>query len=208
MVLYQVLPSIYTDLKMPNFSLTNRIVSRSMLVGNPYYIPSSFESIATVVGDDASTTLTFSSIPSTYKHLQIRFACLGDGISFRLRINGSTDANLYAYHLLRGNGATVAASGTTTGNNSYMPIVGDVVGGLVNYPFVSIIDIHDYQNTSNYKTVRMLSGTNTNTAGTEEIQLKSGLFLSTSAISSLTFTTNGAVFASSSKIALYGIKGA
>lgn len=178
------------------------------LIGSLKSAPATaFESIATIVGDDSSTSLSFNSIPSTYKHLQIRFACLGDGISFRLRPNNSTDANLYAYHRLSGQGSTVSASGTTTGNTSYMPIVGDATGGLVNYPFVSIIDIHDYASTSKYKTIRMFSGTNTNTAGTEEVQLKSGLFLSTSAISSLTFTTNGAAFASSSKIALYGIKG-
>ncbi len=47
--------------------------SRSLLAGNAYFQPTAYESIATTtVGAGGTSTITFSSIPSTYTHLQIR----------------------------------------------------------------------------------------------------------------------------------------
>ena len=44
-----------------------------MLAGNPAVVLSSYDSIATVtVGSGGSSSIVFSSIPQTYKHLQIR----------------------------------------------------------------------------------------------------------------------------------------
>ena len=58
-------------------------------------VPVSFESIATLNGDGSATTLTFSSIASTYKHLQIRAIVRNTGatanlVSYNIRFNGDT----------------------------------------------------------------------------------------------------------------------
>ena len=58
---------------MAVISLKNKLKSGSLLVGNEYYNPTEFESIATVtVGSGGSSTISFTSIPGTYKHLQVR----------------------------------------------------------------------------------------------------------------------------------------
>ena len=71
----------------------------------------SYESIATVtVGAGGSSSVTFSSIPSTFKHLQVRgLVQLANGSGeLDFRFNGDTGSN-YSYHRIYGNGASVVA---------------------------------------------------------------------------------------------------
>lgn len=164
-----------------------------------------FESIASATATGGST-VTFSSIPSTYQHLQVRLLVktTTDNADFRITANGVTSG--YASHFLVGTGSVYAAgysaaanirldSGTGLGVNSYQ------------YSAI-IIDIHDYASTTRNKTFRMFYGADYNTTG-GEVYIGSGLTTSTSAISSLSFDVlGGKVFANPSFFALYGIKGA
>jgi hypothetical protein len=162
-----------------------------------YQLPTSFESIATTtVGAGGSSTITFSSIPSTYTHLQLRCFNLSGGSN--IRFNSDTGSN-YARHYLWGDGATVT-SGANTSQTS-MAVMD--YSGTSNIFTANIVDILDYTNTNKYKTVRTLSGTDTNGAGS--VLLYSGLWLSTSAINTITIT--GGTAAQYSSFALYGIKG-
>ena len=69
----------------------------------------------------------------------------------------------------------------------------------------AVIDILDYKNTNKYKTARTLSGQDTNGAGI--IQLLSGVWMSTAAISTLTlFTVSAFNIATNSSFSLYGVK--
>jgi hypothetical protein len=175
-----------------------------------YQLPTSFDSIATTtVGSGGANSITFSSIPSTYTHLQIR------GIA-REKASGDTLYNLmfatfnsdtgsnYAYHYLRGSGSAAAAGAGTS--QTSMSFGGIVQGGNTASVFgANVIDILDYANTSKYKTVRTLFGYDANGSG--YAVLASDLWQSTSAISSITLTpANG--FAQYSSFALFGIKGA
>jgi hypothetical protein len=72
-------------------------------------------------------------------------------------------------------------------------------------PTAAIIDILDYQNTNKYKTVRDLSGYDSNGAG--YLFYRSGLWMSTTAINRLDITSTGGTLAQYSSFALYGIKG-
>lgn len=174
---------------------------------------SSYESIATVVGTGASGTITFSSIPSTYKALQIRaisrstFASAGAG-NTKIQFNGDTGAN-YAWHNLFGDGTTVTANGNsaqtgilidkTTPMSAELPVLAMAV---------LVIDIADYASTSKAKTLRSFVGYNGNTgANPEQVRLNSGLWTSTSAISSITLTAELGSYITTSSFALYGIKG-
>ena len=57
-----------------------------------------FESIATF-SPTSGSSVTFNSIPSTYKHLQIRYAITTSAYAdIRFRINGDTGSN-YTYHV-------------------------------------------------------------------------------------------------------------
>jgi len=53
-------------------SIKNKLRRGNLLVGNDPYIPTDFESIATTTLSTNTASVTFSSIPATYTHLQIR----------------------------------------------------------------------------------------------------------------------------------------
>jgi len=169
-------------------------------------ITNSYESIATVtVGSGGSSSISFTSIPSTYKHLQVR------GISratsgnqyLKVQLNNDTGAN-YTYHEVFGTGTAAAADAATaqTGAMAISSVAGSVAA---NFFAAIIIDVLDYTNTNKYKTLRGLDGLDYN--GTGQIVLNSGLWLSTSAINRLDLVPNASTFAQYSSFALYGIRG-
>ena len=172
----------------------------------------SYESISTItVGSGGSASIDFTSIPATYKHLQIRAisrsarAVTLDALNLRMG-NGTIDTGSnYAWHFLYGNGASaLAAAGASdnainafyqTGSSATASIFG---GG--------VIDILDYANTSKYKTMRSLSGADLNGSG--NMALFSGLWQSTSAVNCIRlFSGAGSNISQYSSFALYGIKG-
>jgi hypothetical protein len=167
-----------------------------------------YESIATATGTGSSATITFSSIPSTYKHLQIR-AINRDtfGASFidfgTLTFNSSTSG--YAAHWLYGDGSTTSAFGSASRSNTgwWLGVGDGYTAGIV---AATIYDIHDYASTTNNKTIRIFSGVDTNGAG--RVALTSGLWANTSAITSISFTSPNANFTTNTVFSLYGIKGA
>ena len=165
----------------------------------------SYESIATVtVGAGGSSSITFSSIPSTYQHLQIRATyqdTSASGVQSQFfRFNGDSATN-YDWHYIFGDGS----SPTVNASNNATSIFGGQVITPNNSNFAtSIIDILDYKDTNKYKTTRGLYGNDQNGSG--RILFVSGLWRSASAINSIVFTT-GANFAQYSSFALYGIKG-
>jgi len=167
-------------------------------------VATSFESIASASGTGAST-ITFSSIPATYKSLQVRMWLQTNattGTAF-LRANGIS-SSVYSYHLLNGNGATVTVSGLATQTSAILFNIQDNATSSGN---VYIVDIQDYASTTNYKTIRSFGGIDLNGSG--NVSIKSALYQQTTAISSLTFdaSNTGGGFGGTATIALYGIKG-
>lgn len=178
--------------------------SRSMLAGNDAYMPPSFESIATATGDGSSASITFSSIPSTYKHLQLRMNILTGtaGGTVLWRVNGDTGAN-YAAHALYGSGSAAGANYSTGVTSA--DFFNNVTGTGTTQPTAVILDFHDYASTTKNKVSRSIAGVDKNGSG--EIDLYSGLWLSTAAINSITIRMSSGSFSTTSTFALYGIKG-
>lgn len=172
----------------------------------------SYESIATTTLGGNQTTITFSSIPSTYKHLQLRiFARTNRAANTQanclIKINSDSGSNYYPYHALDGDGASATASANgSTGTNINVNRLSGATAGASIYGAI-IVDFLDYQNTNKYKTTRSIGGVDFNGSGV--INFSSGLWMSTSAIDRLDITTiNGtADFIQYSSFALYGIKG-
>jgi hypothetical protein len=169
-----------------------------------------YESIATSTGNGSASSLTFSSIPSTYQHLQIRLIVRGarslSAEQLYIRLNGD-GGNNYAYHSLIGNGSGTEQSGTSSTN---VFLVNEFPAGneTANIFSTSVIDILDTNNANKNKTMRSLSGYDNNgNSGnyTSRIWLGSGLWMNTSAVTSVTVLSNGA-FANNTTVALYGIK--
>lgn len=174
---------------------------------------SSYESIATVtVSGSSTTTVTFSSIPGTYKHLQIRGIARntysgGASLYTTVTFNNDTGTN-YSWHTLRGNGTSALASGGAT-TSSMRLFNGDVGDAVTSGVFaVNLLDIIDYASTSKYKTMRSMTGCNDNTTSTGfGVSLSSGLWQSTSALTRIDILNGSDFFKAGTTFALYGIKG-
>lgn len=163
-------------------------------------IPSrgNYESIASVTLSSANS-VTFTSIPSTYKHLQIRGVSSINGW-IQITMNGSTGAN-YSYHELRGNGSGSATAGGAGSDYGLMAL-----GAGTAQPTSFVTDVLDYANTNKLKTVRTLYGSDQNGSG--NVGFTSNLYTSnTNAITSITFYAyfNGNLPIGTT-FALYGIK--
>lgn len=160
-----------------------------------------YESIATVtVGSGGASAIDFTSIPSTYKHLQIRYiarATTGGIANFTMTFNGTGSG--YSYHGLYGDGSSVAALGTGSASN----MLAGVISSTATTFSTGVIDILDYANTNKYKIMRDLNGADWNGSG--YAVLYSGSFQYTNAITQVSF--GSATFAQYSHFALYGIKG-
>jgi hypothetical protein len=188
-------------------SLKSGLYSNSVITGNAVILPGDYESIATTTLTTTTATIEFTSIPATFTHLQIRgigrtnrAAATFD--SLRLRFNSDTGANYsYYYSLGLGTSASAEASansiaiahGCLTAINSSASIFG-----------VAVIDILDYANTNKNKTSRALDGNNQNGSGV--IEITSGNWRNTNAITSIQLTALGS-FVQYSSFALYGIRG-
>lgn len=158
-------------------------------------VPGSFESIATFT-NTGTNTYTFSSIPQTYKMLQIRMCIttVTNGSTVQIRPNNADPA---WSHYLRVNNSTVSS-----GNAN---LFGQVLDGAGNTrPAVAIIDIVDYASTTKNKTIRSFAGANANAALNDYTFLVSNLVNSTTAITSINLNTGANTNFTS--IALYGVK--
>jgi hypothetical protein len=156
---------------------------------------SNYESIQTVtVGAGGASNVEFTSIPSTYKHLQVRVS-VSDGGSL-VQLNSDTGTNYKRHYLYADGTSGYSGSGGATNGLSFLSF-----GNSSSFA-ANIIDILDYTNTNKYKTLRNLSGVDY--SGSGELFIVSGLWLSTSAVTSIKFSGN--TIAQGSTFALYGIK--
>jgi hypothetical protein len=168
-----------------------------------------YDSIATVtVGSGGAATITFSSIPATYTHLQIRGISktdrADDNDNVKMQFNGDTASN-YSHHVLLGTGSGVVAAANA--NASSILTIAGAAANVASVFGSGVIDILDYKDTNKYKTVRTFSGYESGSTGF--VALQSGNWRSTSAITSITLAPNiGSNFNQYSQFALYGIKGA
>ena len=169
----------------------------------------SFYSIATVTAAGGETSLTFSSIPSTYKHLQIRgmlrdSAAVAGGSELDLQFNSDSTSGNYWYHRLYGNGTSALATGGSYSAVA-LPYFGSSGSNSAGIFGAGIINIIDYASTSKYKTVRSIQGIDANILSTSyQINLSSGMWNSTSAITTIKLLPSTS-FAAGSTFALYGI---
>jgi hypothetical protein len=193
-------------------SVKTGAIGDSLLAGNPSFIPTSFESIATATGTGSSGTITFSSIPATYQHLQLRILARGSaasaGADLWFRLNSDTATN-YAQHTLMGDGSAASAAGIANSTSMYANVAGSSIpaaSATASAMGTIIVDIHDYVSTTKNKTLRTFGGFDVNGTG-GRIYLSSGLWRSTTAVNAITVNLDSGNFTTSSVVSLYGIKG-
>jgi hypothetical protein len=167
-----------------------------------------YEHIATVLGTGSANTITFSSIPQNYKHLQVRFSAKNTITSserIQMTMNGITTASYTrGRYFAAGTGSPTGETlGGLTGINlddalSISTGAGIVAGGF--------LDIADYTNSTRNKAVKGFYGQQGNKT---RIYIVGGFLLDTPPITSITFTTAGAItnlFATTTRFSLYGIR--
>lgn len=177
-----------------------------------YAAGADYESIATVsVGSGGATDVTFSDIPGTYQHLQLRAIVRETNRSdtnsdLALQFNANSTAADYVIHWLIGNGTSASAGGETSRGNvgSYRAMTAD--NATASVFGAAIIDILDYASSSKNKVVRSFQGHDRNGAGIGG--MTSGLWLSTNAITSIKVFSHYSPgkLAQYSHLALYGLK--
>ena len=165
----------------------------------------SFEQIATTILSSNTSTVTFSSIPQTYKHLQVRWVAQTNANAsvLRGRFNGDATSANYTRHYVYGDGSNV---GSAADNNRGWSEFGQLDIGTNTFG-IGVVDILDYTNTNKNTTVRTFSGKRG--ASNPFIQLSSSVWLNTAAVTSIElaeafFSQN---LLTGSRFTLYGIKG-
>ena len=184
-------------------------IMASQISGHLWAPAGAYESIATTTLGTATASITFSSIPSTYTHLQVRYigrdnrASNSDDLMFRFNSDATT-AN-YNSHRLIGDGSTASADRVTGYAGTLSAFVTGATAGASMFG-AGVTDILDYANTSKYKTTRSIGVNDKNGSGF--VSFISGLWMSTSAITNIEIIPlNGTLFNQYTQFALYGIRG-
>jgi hypothetical protein len=149
--------------------------------------------LATVTLGASASSVTFSSIPATYRDLILIVTASGGGeVDERLRFNGDTGSN-YSFVRMYGDGSTTVSSSTTT---TYIRNIAFGLSALHNV----IIQIMDYSATDKHKTT-LGRGNNasTNTIAT------AGRWANTAAITSIDYSFSSGSFPAGSTFNLYGV---
>lgn len=173
---------------------------------------SAFDSLGSVlIGSSGQLSVTFSNIPQTYTHLQLRIfwrdnrSNAGDGSYADLTFNGITTTS-YSYHQLYGVGTnTTGAAQNSSYANIELTRMADngATSGIFGQ---TIVDILDYTSTNKTKTIRAIGGYDTNSKGSSYLY-SGGWYSTPAAITSLSIIDGGGtLFLENSHFALYGIK--
>ena len=170
-------------------------------------MPSTYTPIQTYTLGSTTSTVTFSSIPSTYTDLVMVMSSAipsgTDQFSF-WQANGDTSTN-YSFTDLYGTGSTASSDRSSNVTNpalNYYSNITTTVGQNT-----TIATWLNYSNTTTYKTMlaRSNNASSTTYAGVSTIV---GMWRSTAAITSLAFKVSGNDFKTGSTFTLYGIKAA
>jgi hypothetical protein len=140
----------------------------------------------------AATTITFSSIPATYRDLiLVGAATPSASTNVLIRVNGDANGNYSYVYMLGFSGGTLSgsASGQTSG-------FADTFTGGSNFR----IEFLDYSATDKHKT--FLSRSNGNTT---QVNAYANRYALNDAITSVSVTASGQTFSTGSTFALYGI---
>jgi hypothetical protein len=160
-------------------------------VPTPTYVP-----LATVTLGSSAATITFSSIPATYRDLVL----IGNFIptlnpvtdSFYILLNGDT-GNSYSYVRMVGTGSAAssyATSGADTVANSI---------GVMTYQWGNVaVSLQDYSATDKHKTWLSRSSFGWSTA-------IAGRWANTNAVNSVTIKTQGTTFQVGSTFSIFGV---
>jgi hypothetical protein len=153
---------------------------------------STYTPLATVTLGSSASSVTFSSIPATYRDLILVFSGVGaSGFDIRWRANGDTGSN---YSLIQ------AGAGATTGGSFSNSLTGSggAAGVAGTTASTTITQFIDYSATDKHKT-----SVGRGKIGSDFLHMTASRYASTLAITSLTLF--GGTFNTGSTFNLYGV---
>lgn len=155
--------------------------------------------IATTTLGSSASSITFSSIPSSYTDLRLVFTYKGATTTcyYYARLNGTASQNVCGQTVLKGNGSTASSSRLTSSDLYFSN-----GNATTTIPFMEQVDFFNYAG-STYKTMLYQGSGDQNGSG--EVRRGVALFPSTSAINSIAFYSSGDDFAAGTTMTLYGI---
>lgn len=163
-----------------------------------------YEPIATTTLSSAASSITFSSIPSTYTDLRVILTEISNSASYdlfsKIQFNNDAATN-YSLTRLYGNGTSAVSDRQ---NNAAQILLQNNSGATNTKPALCTVDIFNYAG-STYKTSLVASYTDLNGSGAIENLV--GLWRSTSAITSLKLSVSD-FYGIGTTATLYGIKAA
>jgi len=168
------------------------------------------EAIATTYLEADAASVTFSSIPQTYEHLQLRYTlalAATNNTYQRLWLgDGSADTGTtYSNHYMYGHDSTAAAAADTGGSNGIY--LGQAPGAPDRaWTGPTIVDIYDYVNTNKNTTVQILNWDGGTESNADYVNFISGLWDDTAAVDTILINNRyGNNFLRSSEFTLYGL---
>ena len=192
-----------------NYSKTSNFLSGNELPAGP----SAFDLLETTTLTSSAASVTFSGLSaySDYKHLQIRMVArsdfsniYNDALHANLTFNSDTASN-YNSHNLWANGSQVYSQDEGNPSNISLRYTVAVGSNTTNGFAASVTDILDFSNVYKNTTTRTLNGyTGGNNA--PAIQLRSGLWRNTNAVTSMNIASNFGNFVSGTRFSLFGVR--
>lgn len=166
--------------------------------------PGDFYSIQSQVLGSTTGTVSFTSIPSTYTHLHLRTWASSSTQNADIFVQFNSDASSSNYDNIYwgSNGSNTPGGATTALTGVYYGLNATESG----YPWVGVMDIQDYKNTSNFKNCINNSGSDRNNVSTGTLYHHGSVWKNTAAINRIDIIANAATFAVGSMFALYGWK--
>jgi hypothetical protein len=163
-------------------------------------MPATYEPIATTTLGSAASSISFTSINSSYTDLRLVFFCIPSTsfVGTQLSFNGAPSGSLHSFTQLYGNGSS-ASSQRTNGTDAIY-----VTDPYPNHTGVYMVtmDIFSYRASVN-KTMLATAASDGNGSG--YIETTAGLWRSTSAVTSLYLTATSGNFNTGTTATLYGI---
>jgi hypothetical protein len=165
-----------------------------------------YEPISTSTLGSASSTISFTSIPNSYTDLKV--VLVANGISattvgYVMTFNSDTAAN-YTFTQMLAWGISGSVGANRNANQTNIRLSGRQIAPSATLPSLCEVNIFNYTG-ANFKPVFIQHSESQTTTGV--VTSSAGMWRSTSAITSITFTASNQ-FNTGSTATLYGIKAA
>ena len=171
-------------------------------------MPTTYKAIATVtVGSGGTSSIDFSSIPSTYTDVLVLFSLRQDTDDRNIKITfNNSSSSIYSERVLTGSGGVVSSSNNSSQTRFAVGAGASPSPATANTFGNGMLYVPNYTNTSNNKSMSVSTASENNSDTNVGQVFYSGLWSSTSAINQITISPWASKFVQYSTATLYGIK--